>query len=229
MSSFFQKLHGIPSSSVVTTTKVRQVKPQSRSKKPTVETVSQTVIARQGSPHVKLASVKPIITNANHVGSPRRSEASSLRAEVLPMRRTQSSTTTPVSKKRKAPPLTPLKNASTRDVSLSSTPAEVKRRRTASPSYRVHRSSSDDETDFSEPVKLFRGETPDVAQHPPVERSMLNPRAGEDVEFMHAKELVCVVDKESFVAETPENPALEVVVKLPYGEERYVITRSKLI
>lgn len=145
------------------------------------------------------------------------------------MRRTQSSTTTPVSKKRKAPPLTALKNASTRDVSLSSTPAEVKRRRTASPSYRVHRSSSDDETDFSEPVKLFRGETPDVAQHPPVERSMLNPRAGEDVEFMHAKELVCVVDKESFVAETPENPALEVVVKLPYGEERYVITRSKLI
>ena len=144
------------------------------------------------------------------------------------MRRTQSSTTTPVSKKRKTPPVTALKNDATCGVSLLSTPTEIKRRRTASPAYRVHRSSSDDETDFSEPVKLFRGETPDVAQHPPVGRSMLNPRAGEDVEFMHAKELVCVVDKESFVAESPENPALEVVVKLPYGEERYVISRSKL-
>ena len=228
MSSFFQKLHGIPSSSVVTTTKVRQVQPQSRSKT-TVETVSQRTSARQGSQHVKLATRKPIITDTNYVGFPQRSETSSLRADVLPMRRTQSSTTTPVSKKRKTPPVTALKNAATRDVSLLSTPTEVKRRRTASPAYRVHRSSSEDETDFSEPVKLFRGETPDVAQHPPVERSMLNPRAGEDVEFMHAKELVCVVDRESFVADTPENPALEVVVKLPYGEERYVITRSKLI
>jgi hypothetical protein len=124
--------------------------------------------------------------------------------------------------------VTALKNAATLDVSLLSTSTDVKRRRTASPAYRVHRSSSDDETDFSEPVKLFRGETPDVAQHP-VERSMLNPRAGEDIEFMDAKELVCIVDKESFVAETPENPAMEVVVKLPYGEERYVIPRSKLI
>lgn len=144
------------------------------------------------------------------------------------MHRTQSSTTTAVSKKRKTPPVTALKNAATCDVSLLSTSTDVKRRRIASPAYRVHRSSSDDETDFSEPVKLFRGETPDTTQHP-VERSMLNPRAGEDIEFMNAKELVCVVDKESFVAETPENPALEVVVKLPYGEERYVIPRSKLI
>lgn len=169
------------------------------------------------------------MTKANHVGFRRRPEASSLRAEVLPMRRTHSSTTTPVSKKRKPPPVTALKTAATSDVSLLSTPTDVKRRRTASPAYRVHRSSSDDETDFSEPVKLFRSETPDVAQHPPVERSMLNPRAGEDIEFMHAKELVCVVDKESFIAGTPENPALEVVVKLPYGEERYLISRSKLI
>jgi len=124
-----------------------------------------------------------------------------------------------------------LKSAVVRDVlrlaGLSS--ADVKRRRTASPAYRVHRSSSDDETDFSEPVKLFRGETPDVTQHPPVERSMLNPRAGQDVKFMHAKELVCVVDRDSFVAETPENPALEVIVTLPFGEERYITIFIELI
>ena len=85
------------------------------------------------------------------------------------------------------------------------------------------------ETDFSEPIKLFRGETPDIAQHPPVERSMLNPRAGKDVEFMHAEELVCVVDKESFIAETSKNPALEVIVKLPFGEERYISVQAGLI
>jgi hypothetical protein len=50
---------------------------------------------------------------------------------------------------------------------------------------------------------------------------MLNPHAGEDLDFMHAKELVCVVDKDSFVAETEDNPALEVIVQLPYAEERY--------
>jgi H3 lysine-79-specific histone-lysine N-methyltransferase len=99
-------------------------------------------------------------------------------------------------------------------------PPAGKRRRTASPAYRVHRTSSDDETDFSEPVILFRGETPDVLHHP-VEREMVNTRAGEDVEFMHASHLVCVVDKDSFVAEDSRCPALDVVVQLPFGEERY--------
>lgn len=50
---------------------------------------------------------------------------------------------------------------------------------------------------------------------------MLNPRAGEDVLFRYAKELVCEVDVESFVPEDPANPALEVTVKLPFGEEMY--------
>ena len=154
MSSFFQKLHGIPSSSVITTTKVRQAQLQPRSKT-TVKTVSKATIARQSSQNVKHIDRKPNITKANHGGSPRLSETSSLRAAVLPMRRTQSSTATPVSKKRKTPPVTALKTAATRDVSLLSTSTDVKRRRTASPACRVHRSSSDDETDFSEPVKLF--------------------------------------------------------------------------
>lgn len=50
---------------------------------------------------------------------------------------------------------------------------------------------------------------------------MLNLRAGEDLRFMHAKELVCVVDKDSFVPDDPANPALEITVKLPFGEETY--------
>jgi hypothetical protein len=50
---------------------------------------------------------------------------------------------------------------------------------------------------------------------------MFNPRAGQDIEFMHAKDLVCVVDKESFFAETEDEPALEVTVQLPFGEEQY--------
>ena len=99
----------------------------------------------------------------------------------------------------------------------------MKRRRTASPAYRIPRSSSDDETDFSEPIVLFRSETPDIVHSHPVERAMLNPRAGKDVDFMHAKELVCVVDKDSFFAETGDNPALEVVVKLPFAEEKYLL------
>jgi hypothetical protein len=143
------------------------------------------------------------------------------------MRRSKSSTTdhAPVTKKRKTNQVKTLKNVAERDVTRLSTlsPAvDVKRRRTASPAYRIHRTSSDDETDFSEPVKLFRGETPDIVQWPPVERSMLNPRAGQDIEFMHAKDLVCVVDKESFFAETEDEPALEVTVQLPFGEEQYV-------
>jgi hypothetical protein len=98
----------------------------------------------------------------------------------------------------------------------------MKRRRTASPAYRIIRSSSDDETDFSEPVpSLFRGDTPDIVHYHPVGRDMLNLRAGEDLDFMHAEELVCVVDKESFVPETEANPALQVIVQLPYAEERY--------
>ena len=50
---------------------------------------------------------------------------------------------------------------------------------------------------------------------------MFNPRAGQHIEFMHAKDLVCVVDKESFFAETEDEPALEVTVQLPFGEEQY--------
>jgi hypothetical protein len=142
------------------------------------------------------------------------------------MRRSKSSTTdhAPVSKKRKANPVKTLRNIAEPDVTRLSTLSpslDVKRRRTASPAYRIHRTSSDDETDFSEPVKLFRGETPDIVQWPPVERSMLNPRAGLDIEFTHAKDLVCVIDKESFFAETEENPALEITVQLPFGQEQY--------
>jgi hypothetical protein len=108
-----------------------------------------------------------------------------------------------------------------RAASLATPSVDAKRRRTASPAYRVPRSSSDEETDFSEPVILFRSETPDIVQYHPVKRSMLNPRPGEDVDFMHAKELVCVVDKDSFFAETEGNPALEVVIQLPFAKERY--------
>jgi hypothetical protein len=142
------------------------------------------------------------------------------------MRRSKSSTIDqgPVTKKRKTNAVKILQNAAERDVTRLSTlspPVDLKRRRTASPAYRIHRTSSDDETDFSEPVKLFRGETPDIVQWPPVERNMFNPRAGQDIEFMHAKDLVCVVDKESFFAETDDEPALEVTVQLPFGEEQY--------
>ena len=143
MSSFFQKLHGIPSSSVITTTKVRQPQPKPRSKPP-VKTVSQAKITKQNFKHVNTIAGKPIITNANHVGSPRPSETGALRTEVVSMRRTQSSTATSVSKKRKAPSVTALKNAATRDVLILSTSTDVKRRRTASPACRVHRSSEDD-------------------------------------------------------------------------------------
>ena len=138
------------------------------------------------------------------------------------MRRSKSSTTdhTPVTKKRKVAPVNTSLNVAESDVSRLNT--DVKRRRTASPAYRIHRTSSDDETDFSGPVKLFRGETPDVVLWPPVERIMSNPRAALDIDFMHAKDLVCVVDKDSFFAETDEKPALEVTVQLPFGEERYI-------
>ena len=105
--------------------------------------------------------------------------------------------------------------------------AESKRRRTASPALRPHRSPSDDETDFSEPVRLFRDETPDDAEHHPVERSMLNSRAGEEINFLHAKELVCAVDKDSFIQDSPEKsekPALELTVQLPFGEEMYFLS-----
>ena len=145
-------------------------------------------------------------------------------AAVIEMRRTHSSSSDlpTLSKKRKVRPSRTLKNPALRDVTRRDalSPGDVaKRRRTASPAARIHRSPSDDETDFSEPIKLFRGDTPDVSHNPPVERQMLNPRAGEDVNFRHAKELVCVIDKDSFVPEDPENPDLEITLKLPFGEE----------
>jgi H3 lysine-79-specific histone-lysine N-methyltransferase len=141
------------------------------------------------------------------------------------MRRTQSSSTVlPVTKKRKTSHTTAQKDPIPRDISRVASltpPKEVKRRRTASPAYRLRRSPSDDETDFSEPVRIFRDETPDVSQNPAVERSMLNLHAGEDLRFMHAKELACEVDKDSFLSEDPAKPALEITVQLPFGEETF--------
>lgn len=140
------------------------------------------------------------------------------------MRRSESSSssTAPAVKKRKIVNLPLPKTSSVRREALTP-PTDAKRRRTASPAYRIHRSPSDDETDFSEPIKLFRDETPDVVTHPPVLRKMVNTRAGEDVAFMHAKELVSGVDRDSFVPEDPDNPALNVTVQLPFAEETYLL------
>jgi hypothetical protein len=64
-------------------------------------------------------------------------------------------------------------------------------------------------------VKLFRD--PDE-ESVVVERRMLNPLAGEEVVFMHSRQLVCEVDKECYV---PDEGATEVTVQLPFAEERY--------
>jgi hypothetical protein len=224
MASFFAKLHGTASPSVLTATKNRQA-PQTKT---TTEKFSVTSIIKP-----KLAPVDPTpkrpstqISNSVRPPIPRRVDNGLSRsiAASSAIRRTQSSSPTmsgpPVTKKRKTASSN-LKGSIREVTQLKAlSPPAGKRRRTASPAYRVHRTSSDDETDFSEPVRLFRGETPDVLHHP-VERGMVNARAGEDVEFMHASHLVCVVDKESFVAEDPEHPALDIVVQLPFGEERY--------
>jgi hypothetical protein len=229
MSSFFEKLHGKPSSSVFAT-KVRPTQPAVRTKT-TTEKFSYATIAQQRLNSGAAATEKTQHTQTRLVdrrelqksGNGTFGQVKAV-ATVIEMRRTQSSSSDLpiVSKKRKVAPSKTLKNPALRDVSRldAFSPGDVaKRRRTASPAARIHRSPSDDETDFSEPIKLFRGETPDVSHPPPVERQMLNPRAGEDVNFRHAKQLVCVIDKESFVPEDPENPDLEVIVKLPFGEE----------
>jgi hypothetical protein len=229
MSSFFEKLHGKSASTVLTTTNVRQAQPPARTKA-TPGKFSYAAIAQQKPQPARVATEKSrhIQTKSlerNGVREPGNGAHGTNKsvATIQQMRRTHNSSSEllTVSKKRKISSLKPLKNLAVRDVSrLSASSGEdAKLRRTASPVSRIHRSPSDDETDFSEPIKLFRGETPDVNHNPPVERHMLNPRAGEDVNFRHAKELVCVVDKDSFVPEDPEKPDLEVTVKLPYGEE----------
>jgi len=148
--------------------------------------------------------------------------------DLSPMRRTpsvSSSASTPAVKKRKLAHLQVAKRSAGKRGALTP-PTEAKRLRTASPPYRIHRSPSDDETDFSEPIKLFRDETPDVVSHPPVSRAMFNQRAGEDITFMHASELVSVVDKDSFIPEEGDNPALEITLQLPFAEEKYVTSRG---
>jgi hypothetical protein len=230
MSSFFQKLHGISTAPAPVTTRKIPAS-SSRPKQSTGESSARPAIAKQGSQTTGFGGSRAVISKNGVVsrlgnGSP----TVRSRLDVPSVRRTQSSSSTtlltPVPKKRR---LSPLSDGLTRTnkqeasrVSALATPTAMKRRRTASPAYRMLRSSSDDETDFSEPVpSLFRGDTPDIVHYHPVGRDMLNPRAGEDLDFMHAEELVCVVDKESFVAETEDNPALQVIVQLPYAEERY--------
>jgi len=234
MSSFFDKVHG-RAASMVKTPKVHAKAIVPRPKPEQRKSLSSTVV----SPSRIEATARVVKKEAKFEGKVTgRIEApngvqngNSIRkkeGDSAPMRRTQSSSTVPPpTKKRKTDSIAVQKEALPRDVSRLATLApsnEVKRRRTASPAYRIHRSPSDDETDFSEPVKLFRDDTPDIAhQKMPVERGMANPRAGEDVSFRHARELVCVVDRDSFVPEDPENPALEVTVKLPFGEEMYTL------
>ena len=234
MSSFFQKLHGISSSSAVKT-KTLPPQPSSRLKQTNVETSARPTITKQKLQTPVVTANKPVVPTgrSNRPASrpiPVTVTARPRPENVPPMRRTQSSSAphTPTTRKRRPSPLSIGRIAKTHDasrVASLATPSstDMKRRRTASPAYRIPRSSSDDETDFSEPVVLFRSETPDIVHYHPVERAMLNPRAGEDVDFMHAKELVCVVDKDSFFAETEDNPALEVVIQLPFAEERYFL------
>lgn len=231
MSSFFDKLHG-RTSTAVSTTKAR---PPPHSPRPSPQLVKP---ANAGDAQKRPEPCVPNLGKGNKkdkkqtssVGNAARLEnGKSPRAKnsipATPMRRTQSSSVIlPVTKKRKTTHTTTQDDLIPREISrvASLTPSnEAKRRRTASPAYRIHRSPSDNETDFSEPVKLFRDETPDFSHQTAVERSMLNLRAGEDLRFMHAKELVCVVDKDSFVPDDPANPALEITVKLPFGEETY--------
>jgi hypothetical protein len=213
----------------VLATKVRQTQPAVRTK--TTEKFSYATIAQQRPNSAAVATGQSANsqtrlldrTEVPKSGNGMSGQAKAV-AAIIEMRRTHSSSSylPTSSRKRKVAPSKTLKNPALRDVSRldALSPGDVaKRRRTASPAARIHRSPSDDETYFSEPIKLFRGETPDVSHNPPVERQMLNPRAGEDVNFRHAKELVCVIDKDSFVPEDPENPDLEVIVKLPFGEE----------
>jgi len=237
MSSFFQRLH--KTSSSPSTVHVTKVKPQPA----TQQQQSKAGNDRVPIPAVSRSKPAPVDLGTKSVGNGPHSSTSqttirrvaeAARIVARPsattslMRRIQSSSTvtqTPP-KKRKISAIPSSKPVTVRDISRVkplSPPTEVKRRRTASPTYRIHRSESDDETDFSEPVNLFRSETPDIVHHQPVQRKMLNPRAGEDLDFRHARELVAVVDKESFVPEDPDNPALDVVLKLPFGEEMYVL------
>ncbi len=231
MSSFFAKLHG-RTSTAATTTKARPL-PHCPRHSPQAAKPTNTGDAQKG-PEPSVPSLekgnkkdkksKSSVGNAAQLENGKNPRAKNS-SPATPMRRTQSSSTIlPITKKRKTTHTTTQNDHILREISRVASLApsnDVKRRRTASPAYRIHRSPSDNETDFSEPVKLFRDETPDISHQPAVERSMLNPRAGGDPGFMHAKELVCEVDKDSFVPDDPVNPALEITVKLPFGEETY--------
>lgn len=230
MSSFFERLHH-PSSGKAPITKTSRDPTAQRTKSSPLGSSTQAPRSKtEGLPSKSQNAQKSNGIQDVPRQAPYLNASPSKRSEPIAMRRTQSSSasTTPIPKKRKGPPST-LKTTSVRNSSsrmfLS---AQVKRRRTASPAYRLHRSSSDDETDFSEHVRIFRDETPDDPEHHPVERSMLNSRAGEDMDFLNAKELVCVVDKDSFFPEGPDKPALELTVQLPFGEETYFLPLNKL-
>jgi hypothetical protein len=207
MAAFFAKLHGIAAPSSVPLVKPRVVLKSTPHSHSGSSVNSSQRIATSGVPntHDDIPTKRPMVAHGiDRLGPKEPLKATGVGG--VSMRRSQSSI--PPSKKRKE-----------RSRAVLEVPPQFKRRRTESPSYHIHRSSSDDETNFSEPVRLFRGDTPDVVLRPPVERNMLNPHAGEMLEIMHAKELVCVVDKDSFFQETEDKPALEIIVQLPFGPE----------
>jgi len=239
MASFFQKLHGT-SSSVPLPPKIKQTSSGHRTKTATttasVEKITYTTITQShadGLTTRKSNGDQVIINKAfsKHNTPVRAVEHVVLQraksVDISLMQRTSSSSSTaslPAPKRRKLVHLRLPKDTIARLGTLAPSAAESKRRRTASPAHRIHRSTSDDETDFSEHIKLFRDETPDIVHHPPVSRRMLNLRAGEDVIFMHAKELVSVIDKDSFLPEDLDNPALDITLQLPFAEEMYTIS-----
>jgi hypothetical protein len=224
MSSFFQKIHGTSSSAPPPTKKVRLTQSTARLTHPpqkfSFTALSQLHKPTQNTenvhPHVSLKERRQESTSVSsdiHTSSPRSKTAIRLAkpAGSRPMRRTQSSSDTSPTKKRKQTHLEAPKAASERGD--SSSPAKENRQRTASPAFRLRRNSSDNETDFSEPVKLFRDS---IEEATPMKRRMANPFAGQDVQFMHSKELVCKVDKECYVLMMWRIPLLRWLFNYPF-------------